>query len=79
VKQWPEDQSAELDDLMDLSPDEFIQRVREKYAAQKLALDFEHIRRTFPPEWASPRRSGPGGSRPPGEAGDPRQGPSSTQ
>lgn len=70
VKQWPEDQSAELDELMDLSPDEFVQRVREKYAAKNLELDFEHIRRTYPAEW-SPSRGGQGqGSR--GGQGFPR-------
>ncbi len=79
VRQWPADQSAELDELMDLSPDDFIQRVREKYAAQNLELDWEHVRRTFPPEWGPPRRPGPGGSRSSGDVGDPRQGPSSTE
>jgi hypothetical protein len=70
VKQWPADQSAELDELMDLSPDDFVQRVREKYAAQNLALDFEHIRRTYPPEWISPRGGQGSGSR--GGSGFPR-------
>jgi hypothetical protein len=82
VKHWPEDQSAELDELMDLSPDDFVQRVREKYAAKNLELDWEHVRRTFPPEWGpGPRgRSGPGGgSRPPGETGDSRRGPQNNE
>jgi hypothetical protein len=77
VAHWPEDQQDELDELMDLSPDEFIQRVREKYAAQNLELDFEHIRRTYPPDWPGARRPGSGGPRPPGESGDTRRGPPS--
>lgn len=77
VTQWPDDERDELDGLMDLSPDEFIQRVREKYAAQNLELDFEHIRRTYPPDWPGARRPGSGGPRPPGESGETRRGPPS--
>jgi hypothetical protein len=70
VKQWPQDKLAELEDLMDLPPDDFVRRVREEYAAQNLELDFEHIRRTYPPEWPGARRPGPGSPRPPSAGRD---------
>jgi len=74
VKQWPADKSAELDELMDLSPDDFVQHLRERYAAQNLELDFEVVRQTFPPEWPRPRGPGFGGGRRSSDGGGSQRG-----
>lgn len=64
VANWPADRRAELDQLLELEPDEFRERLEREYAAQHLDLDWEVVPQVilgpdYREHWGrGPRRSG---------------------